>query len=217
MIDLVYCASGNRALAQQAIESGWLYGSQPHTIYFPIQFSDLDFKKMDSPKYLDKYKEFIAKERPKLAVVPDIFNRDDLPNAIEFAHRITKFVQTIIIVPKISGIIQDIPAEIDNVTIRLGYSVKTKYGGTGVPLWEFKDWKDGVHLLGGSPHAQLELAHYMPVESVDCNYHQRVSFLGKWWSIKTGLFVQNDTRSKRAEEWFRISCENIKEAWERFG
>lgn len=214
-IDLIYCASGNRYLAKEAIESGWLYGSQPHTIYYPIDFADLDFKRMDASGYLDKYKRFIKHNKPALAVTPDVTTPDGLPSTIQFAEQITQYVETVIIVPKVSGLILDMPKQIENIPVRLGYSVRTRYGGTTVPLWEFTEWPHGIHLLGGSPHRQLELANYLPVRSADCNYHQRLAWFGKWWCHRKYGFIEKDPRRKRAEQWFRISCDNIREAWDQ--
>jgi uncharacterized protein DUF6610 len=48
----------------------------------------------------------------------------------------------------------------------LGYSVPTKYGGTTIhPKW----FRRGVHLLGGRPDVQRQLARLMRVVSIDCN------------------------------------------------
>jgi len=45
--------------------------------------------------------------------------------------------------------------------------VPTAHGSTDVPVSEFDGWP--VHLLGGSPHAQHRLTHYLHAVSADGN------------------------------------------------
>ena len=49
----------------------------------------------------------------------------------------------------------------------LGYSVPSKYGKTEIPPENFGQRE--VHLLGGRPDVQRELAKKMNVISLDCN------------------------------------------------
>lgn len=53
-----------------------------------------------------------------------------------------------------------------------------------MPAWEFG--RRPVHLLGGSPHAQMEMRHYMNVVSADGIHKQDgdeiLSILGSWHS-----------------------------------
>jgi hypothetical protein len=54
--------------------------------------------------------------------------------------------------------------------------VPTKYGGTDLFLSEFDGWP--VHLLGGSPNRQLNLAYYLEVVSADGNAATRAAEFG---------------------------------------
>ena len=99
----------------------------------------------------------------------------------------------------------------------LGYSVPTRYGGTEVASWEFAGWP--VHLLGGSPHTQMGLAHYLNVVSADGNYHQLMASRycevwkgGKWFELNE-LREHVDTDAIYAA--FEMSCKNIVAAWGR--
>jgi hypothetical protein len=112
----------------------------------------------------------------------------------------------------------------------LGYSVPTRYGGTPLPLWTFAGWP--VHLLGGSPHRQMEYWRYLTpiaeVVSVDgnmanlmatryCQYWvPGIAHHGKdryWPMLKKddGMMWGKDA----PVEAFRRSCENIMAAWVR--
>lgn len=214
MIDLIFCAHGNRNHAQHAVNAGWLYGSQPRTVYFDVSFADSDYKR-DDRAYRERFLRFLSKHRPKYAVVPDVYNRDDLPETLKFAARMAKYCSRLVIVPKAVNLVQHIPEMWGDRPVILGYSVPTSHGATPTPDFEFMNWKYGVHLLGGSPHKQLEIAMHLPVVSADCNYHQRMAFWGKWWSADKRLFVEDDPREMPSEEWFRLSCEQIKLAWDK--
>ena len=111
------------------------------------------------------------------------------------------------------------PETINGKPVRLGYSVPTAYGGTDVPLSEFG--RRPVHLLGGSPEKQLELARMMNVRSADQNYCARLAVdFCKYWipGGKAGgeYFKQIEgIKSPDAPyEAFRRSCVNIMAAWQ---
>ena len=107
--------------------------------------------------------------------------------------------------------------------IRLGYSVPAKFGGTDVPLWEFADWP--VHLLGGSPQAQMQMCNYLNVVSADGNYAQKMALqYGQFWVPGNARYAANRYWPKLSEAGesvdtdvpyvaFERSCKNIIDAW----
>lgn len=156
---LIYCADGNPRFAGIAITAGFLYGAQlPNTIYYPPYFCDQDWKRPDKAAYLTA----LAEHRPHMATVLDLEHRNQLGEVLGWVEEAAAFVEVIIIIPKVSGIIAQLPHLIRGREVRLGYSVPTGYGGTAVPVQEFMGWP--VHLLGGSPQAQMKLAgvHFQP-------------------------------------------------------
>jgi hypothetical protein len=156
-IDLIYCASGNKRFAQIAVDTGFLYGAQlPGHVSQPLYFADQNWKRPNRTKYMNA----LAKHRPHIATVTDIERSNQLTSILDEAEEASQYVEIIILIPKINGIIKQLPRTINGKEIRLGYSVPTPYGGTAVPLHEFIDWP--IHLLGGSPHAQLTLAGRNP-------------------------------------------------------
>lgn len=198
-------------MAQIAIDAGFLYGAQlPATVYYPIHFADQDWKRPNRAAYMAA----LAQHRPHMATVLDWESEGQIAEVMGWAEEAAPFVQQIVIVPKVQGGIARIPARIAGRDVILGYSVPTRYGGTELPLWEFG--RRPVHLLGGSPHRQMELAHYLNVVSADGNYAnlKATKFCeywnaNRWYSIDAAIITEN-----APYEAFRRSCQNIMAAWQ---
>lgn len=225
--DLIYCAGGNRRLAQIALDSGFKYGAQlPDTVYFPLYFADQDWKEPDREVYMAKLEE----HRPHMATVMDLEGEEQFDDVLSWAEEAAQWVDVVIIIPKVMGIIPRIPEVIDGVRVRLGYSVPTKYGGTEIPLWEWG--RREVHVLGGSPHAQMRLMNYLNVASADGNMMMKMATRwcqywvpgnaryasNRWWptlrEAGDGVLWGDGTDEADAPyEAFRRSCENISSAW----
>lgn len=224
-IEIIYCANGNRRMVQIAVDAGMLYGAQlPWTIYpdvAPLYFADQNWKRPNRERYM----EAISLHRPHIATVLDLERSDQLSEVLDWAEEAAQFVEVVVIVPKCS-VIERIPEEIGGKQIRLGYSVRTKFGATSVPVWEFG--RRPVHLLGGSPHRQIEMAHYMNVVSLDGNYSLKIAFQSsQFWVPGNARYARNRHYPTLNEadgyrwgndapyEAFRRSCENIVLAWRR--
>ena len=211
---LVYCADGNRRFAEIAINAGYRYGAQmPRTVYFDPWFCDQDWRKPNRKRYMAA----LAKHRPHMASVLDLEQESQLDEVLSWSEDATQWVDVVMIIPKIFSIIEKLPRSIGSKQVRLGFSVPTKFAGTSVPCWEFGGWP--VHLLGGSPHKQMELAHYMNVHSADGNYanlmatkYNKFWHNSKWHELaKHGGHVDHDAPYVA----FERSCKNIMEAWRR--
>lgn len=218
---LIYCADGNKQFAKIAIEAGFRYGARlpARGLHHKIFFADHDWKQPNRERYMSE----LEKHKPTLATVLDWERDEQLPEILAWAEDAAQYVEHVLIVPKISGGIKRLPRQIGGKSIFLAYSVPTHYGATPVPAWEFIDWP--VHLLGGAPHKQLELAYYLNVVSVDGNMHQMMAVKfcaiyeanprrykrGHWPTLKetTGYNWENDAHY----EAFRRSCKNIIEMW----
>jgi hypothetical protein len=216
MIDLIYCAAGNRRFMEIAVSHGFKYGAQmPGTIYAPIFMADQNWKKPNRAAYMAA----LAQHRPHVASVLDLEREDQLGEVLSWADEAAQYVNVVLLIPKVFGIIPRLPRRIGGAEVRLGYSVPTKFGGTEVPVWEFAGWP--VHLLGGQPQAQIELAHYMDVRSVDGNYANKMAVrfceywtAGGWCELSDADgYVANDA----PYEAFARSCANIMQAWRRIG
>lgn len=169
-IELIYCANGNARFAQIAIEAGFWYGAQlPGTVYFPIQFADQDWKRPNRTAYMTA----LAQHRPRMASVLDWERQEQLPEVLGWAEEIAQWVEVVLIIPKVFSGVGQLPRTIGGKPIRLGYSVPTRHGGAQLPMWEFAGGP--VHLLGGSPQAQMKLLPYLRVVSTDGNMAHKMA------------------------------------------
>ena len=184
------------------------YGAQlPGTVYFPPEFVDQDWKRPDRAAYVAA----VAQHRPRIATVLDWERDEQLPEVLGWAEDVAPFVERVIIIPKVIGGVPRLPRRIGGREVVLGYSVPTRYGGTELPLWEFAGWP--VHLLGGSPHRQLHVAHYLEIISADGNYiNRKATQFCEWWNGRRW----EPLRPKQDDapyEAFRRSCVNVLAAW----
>lgn len=208
MVELVYCANGNGRLAQIAIDAGFLYGAQlPGTVYHPVWMADQDWKRPNRERYMAA----LAQHKPHLASVLDLERPDQLADVLAWAEEAAQHVEVLMLIPKYSGVIEQLPRVIGGKAVRLGYSVPTKFGGTEVPLWEFGGWP--VHLLGGNPQNQMALTHYLDVRSADGNAAQRSAM--EWCTAwANGRWSKEKYYGEDAPYVaFARSCRNIINAW----
>lgn len=212
-VTLYYCADGNRRFAEIAIKAGFRYGAQlPKTVYFPPEFVDQDFK---NPRYVG-YIQALRKHRPYIASVLDIMEWRRLDEYLMRAEEVSRYCTEVMLIPKLPGVIKELPREINGKKVRLGYSVPTRFGKTDVPIDEFDSWP--VHLLGGSPKKQYELSKQINMVSCDGNYSQLMATkYNEFWDGEAwreladyGGKVEKDA----PYEAFRRSCENIIKMWE---
>lgn len=215
---LIYCADGNPAFARVAVESGWLYGARlPATVYQRVYFADQDWRRPDRGKYMAA----LAEHRPDVATVLDWERAEQEGEVMAWAEEASRHVRAVVVIPKVPGTVPLIPERVGGAEVVLGYSVPTSYGGSPVPLWEFG--RRPVHLLGGSPQRQIELAAYLNVVSADGNMAHQQAHRCRFWSptrAYKGRWVQlRDAGDERAEganlEAFRRSCVAIRAAWQR--
>lgn len=209
--ELIYCANGNKRFAQIAIDAGFLYGAQlPGTIYHGIHFADQNWKNPDRTRYMAALAEY----QPHMASVLDLERTEQLPEVLDWAEEAAQWVKVVMIIPKVFGVIPQLPRRIGGADVRLGYSVPTRHGGTEVPVWEFHGWP--VHLLGGSPHRQMAIRKYLDVRSVDGNYHGlKARKWGEYWQWP-GVWVSGQFRRHDGiYDAFALSCRNIMKAWQQ--
>lgn len=218
MPDLVYCADGNREFAGLAVAAGWKYGSKlPETVYQPVWFADQDWKRPNRAKYIAA----LAEHRPDVATVLDWEHDDQLSEVLAWAEDAAPFVSRLVVIPKVPGRVGEVPNVIARRPVILGYSVPTSFGGTPCGLWEFG--RRPVHLLGGSPQRQMELAGYLNVVSADGNMTAQQARKGRFWSARQGpkghwwqLADAGDHRTTGVPaECFRRSLEAVRESWIR--
>lgn len=218
-MDLIYCASKNRAFDQAALDAGFLLGARlPCSVYLPIQFADQDWKRPSRAAYMAALAEY----RPMMATVMDIESFEQIAEALDWAEEAAQFVRVVLLIPKAGGLIARLPDHVNGVEVRLAYSVPTRYSGAQVLLSEFGTRP--VHLLGGSPQAQMRLRYYVNVTSADGNMHNRMAMLCRCWVPGTARMSRDRYWPKLSElnvtangngplTAFTLSCQNIMAAW----
>jgi hypothetical protein len=216
--ELIFCGGKNPRFAAIAIAAGFRYGAQlPCTTYGPVYFADQDWKHPDRTAYMVA----LAEHRPVLATCLDWEREEQLSEVLSWAEEIAQWTQRVLIIPKVFSGIERLPRRINSKDVVLAYSVPTAYGGTQVPAWEFAGWP--IHLLGGSPQAQMRIARYLDVVSVDGNMHQQQANKCRFWTATPGPKGHwRQLSSAGAGDWgegsnyeaFRRSCDNILAAWE---
>lgn len=175
---LIWCQGGNREASALAVSHGWWYGFRSDDSNWaaalgPVEFIDCHWEedRLDWGAHL----RCLARCPARMATVPDVMDAADVPLCLSRAEEVAQFC-TPLIVPKAPGVAEMIPAVIGGREVILGYSVPTSYGGTEVPLWEFRGRK--VHLLGGSAVKQYGLMGYANVVSADGNVAWRLARKG---------------------------------------
>lgn len=216
MVYLIYCADGSTKYAPIALEEGFLYGcrSDGKPSQSVVSFIDINWKTIN-PQYLEYHLEVTKQHRPIFSVAPDIEDLRKLDKTLQYAELLSKYSKYVIIVPKADGVLDQLPHK---DWIIVGYSVPTKYAGADLlGMWDMQEWP--VHLLGGSPQAQLHIAHYLNVVSADGNSSQLAAARGVFWSAKTGGWISRSPEIPLGPDLpyraFRRSCQEIKKAWDR--
>lgn len=216
--ELIFCAGKNPTFAEIATSSGFRYGAQlPCSTYAPVYFADQNWRNPNRQGYM----KALERHRPYMASVLDLEISNQYATVMSWAEEAAMYVSVVMIIPKASGMIDIIPRKVGNSEIRLGYSVPTRHGGTMLHLAEFVGWP--VHLLGGSPGAQMRIAQYLDVKSADGNMAMKMANRGLYWKPGKGAFSNSWASIKETDgrrwngdgnyEAFRRSCRNIMAAW----
>lgn len=192
-LDLVFCcAPWARALNAVIENLGWLQGCNSGERnasrlmgdaynLAPLSFIDNDWH---SYKHEDHVR-VVEKQNPRWCTTRDVMTRDQCKEAgvkyyplaqiLDQAEELRPLVRDeVIVIPKYD-IIDKIPEH-----FRLGYSVPTSYGRTEFPYEAFAGRR--VHLLGGSPDAQMEGLEALgpDARSIDTNYALKIANYGQY-------------------------------------
>ncbi|GCE45175.1 hypothetical protein EI42_03149 [Thermosporothrix hazakensis] len=215
MIDLIYCAGGNKRLQEVALDEGWLLGlrSDSSLSPFPQQFVDVDYKNPDFLRHISVVQHY----RPKYATVPDLpesgTQATDIMRVLRQRDLLAPYCGTVFVVPKLHIQVLALPAD-----VAIGYSVPSSYGGARYPVSALAGRK--IHLLGGSPRKQMEaykaLAPIATVTSVDGNYGQKMAVrFARYWA--DGRWHDHPAKAKGSRdiyyECWQRTCRALREAW----
>lgn len=190
-------------------EFGWLPGARYTNLRDIKEFDSIGFIDIDWKNYnFNKHLEAVKLVNPAFTVARDIEDLDEIDEILKEALELSRFSGTVLIVPKdirmTNRFEELIPKE-----FLLGYSVPTKYGGTEIPVSSFDR---PVHLLGGRPDIQRQLADLMPVFSFDCNRFTLDAKFGYYFN--GSKFIKHPVGGY--ENCLRDSFKNINDLWEDY-
>ncbi len=208
--DVIYCAGGNREFARIAVEAGMLYGTRhDDTPAYKPYMLDINWKRYDWRDYLDK----VGRWQPHIAMVPDYEHEWQRGRMVRMACQLVeRGVERVMVCPKFAGAVSHIP---DWCLVAI--SVPSGYAGFLPDPAELTGRR--VHLLGGVPQAQMQLARTygglgITVSSVDLNAHKRAALLGSIWQPRrSGTNWHYPRNGLDAYSVFGLSTSNILTAW----
>jgi len=214
-LSLIYSGGGNKRFVDIALSHGFKYGAQlPDTVYGKLYFADQNWKNPNRKTYM----KYLSMHKPYMATVLDLESRKQFKEVISWAEEASQYVEKIQIIPKVNGIIKNIPRTISGKEVILGYSIPTKYGKTSVSISEFRNWK--VHLLGGSPNKQITyyslISKSAKVISLDGNYFRfKATKFCEHWDI-SGKWIPDGGKTLHDAHYlaFEKSCLNISRYWD---
>jgi hypothetical protein len=196
----IQCAGNNRKFPDLCQRAGIGYGSRHDDQIrgYPTML-DINWRSYD----WNEYRQIIRQHMPIMAMVADYENKDQYHQMMKQVHQLKHIgVLRVLVCPKFDGALFDIP---DDCIVAI--SVPSSYAGYLPPLNELNG--RGVHLLGGSPHAQRDL--YLKLQgvgaivvSMDGNSHTRTS--GMMWQHGQWKATQNHVP---LYDMFETSARNI--------
>jgi hypothetical protein len=161
-VDLI--TSGRVDLTAYAGEKGYLRGARLdkadryERCGVAVDFLDMDWNDPDPDKLIRAAKE----HRPKYVVAGDYLRDEDNAERVnDRAQKLREYAENVIVVPKSPGDLSHVPE-----WCVVGYSVPTEYGGTDIPLREYRDITQPIHVLGGTPHRQFDIVGRLWLDSV---------------------------------------------------
>jgi hypothetical protein len=166
-----------------------------------VYFVDIDWKNYSFERHL----KAVQQVRPTMTVARDVTENDHLDDVLHEASILANIAKTVIVVPKDPKLKSRTRLGVPDM-FRLGYSVPTRYGHTEISPEEFIG---DVHLLGGRPDVQRQLARVMNVKSLDGNRFTYDARFGDYFDGET--FRPHPVGGY--EECLRASLSKIQELW----
>jgi hypothetical protein len=182
MISITRFVTHSYRVISAALQHGWLPGARYTNLRDVRRFDRLGFLDIDWRNYsFDRHLRAARSTQPILTVARDIDDPRLLDRVLDQASELALYSDHVIIVPKHKRLAESMEEVIPKQFI-FGFSVPTKYGGTPLTPSHFKR---RVHLLGGRPDVQRELAEVMNVVSMDCNRFTLDAAFGDYFDGET--------------------------------
>jgi len=181
MSDLAVTVEGSRpaasALAATPVFLGYRIGTNPPS-GFDYDFVDWPFRAIRAGDLTfgqarERMRTACEAHRPRIAVAPDITGNISAANAYTVADELLEHARDVVVTPKQEVKPVDVPDR-----FRVGLPTQQSWGTAPYSITEYARLHD-VHVLGGSPNAQLDRLNYVPgASSFDSASIIRQSFRG---------------------------------------
>lgn len=215
-VTVVATAIGGRKLASTIEQSPALLGYETARQRPPrrhaVEFCDYPFSR-ESATFAD-HLEAVEREQPRLAVAPDVEAGRDPATVYAQADELAKHAQTVVVVPK------DVhPGEVPD-RFRVGVPLASFGSDAG---WQWGEYERagehaGLHLLGGTPHEQLDFAQRVDgVRSVDGAGVFKGAQMGNVWAPSRSRRWHPTGDQMGYYERVSASLANVAEAWRVYG
>jgi len=196
----------SRYVIDRALPLGWQPGARYTNLrdvkhLSHVYFIDIDWRNYSFERHLNAVRQV----RPTMTVARDVTDAAHIDDVLHEASILAAVAETVVIVPKDPKLMQKRRLGVPDM-FRLGYSVPTKYGRTTIGPDHFTG---DVHLLGGRPDVQRQLARVMRVRSLDGNRFTYDARFGDYFDGET--FRPHPTGGY--EECLKASLSNIRELW----
>jgi hypothetical protein len=204
-MDIIYIRGGDKTAPTVANESGMYYGTRhDYQAYADVYMLDIHWQKYDWAQYL----RLVADYEPIQAMVADYENENQHVVMLNQCYEIARLGVRPIVCIKFPLAEEDVP---DGALIAI--SVPTSYAGWLPDLKELRGRE--IHLLGGSPDAQIELITKLngvgaTVVSTDLNYHARKAQMGQYYD--GAKWIQTEPHAYTNTQLAIISGQNIVKA-----
>lgn len=208
MIEAAYIAHTSQCTGWDldSILHGSIFKKSARTWRFPsepVQMLDWDFRRVESRGFEKTWKRHVQLARTnafEVVMSPDLWHGGfwESYNAYE---RLKQLCGRVVMPVHVA------PPEGYEIEIAWPMGVWTE---DNIAVWDVSE--DVTHLLGGSPHAQLDMAQYFPnLRTVDGNQaFWCAAHFGKYWDDR---WIKPDPPLSN-QECLRLSVENITAAWE---
>ena len=167
-----------------------------------VSMLDWDFRRIAISGFdqtWEKHLSLAQENSFEVIMSPDLFSKTDWDDRIRQYEKLEKCSDRVVMPVHVC------PESLD-IEVAWPMGVWTR---DYVAVWEVQD--SVTHLLGGSPHAQLQMAGYFPnLKTIDGNqiFWCAVRF-GKYWDSR---WISPEIQLSN-EECFKRSVNNITEAW----
>jgi len=166
-----------------AADKDWIQKYEPKFVDFPFTNPDATF---------DDHLEVVREVEPELTVAPDIEKGRDVDEVLRQADMLADYADDVIIVPK------DCHPSVVPSRFRIGVPLATFGSDAPWTAWDYRGCGE-VHILGGSPRHQLEIARHLPVASCDTATLGKRCRFGMWDGVSCDAPGGGDYRRRLKE------------------